>query len=421
MLQYLNYYISRKNINMNNNIKSSYRVVVLIISVLAMLFAGIIYAWSILKVPFATDFGWTKEQLTLNFTLTMCFFCIGGLLGSFLSKKIGAKLSVLISAVLSGCGFIFTGLLDGKSIIMLYLTYATLAGLGIGIAYNVVISTVTSWFPDRKGFCVGCLMMGFGASSLILGNISNSLFESSLGRKGTYIVLGVALFVVLSFASLFLKRPDQNTVLPSAKKKSNSYTEIFEQEDYNTKSMLKRFSFWRAFALIAFATAVGNSVISFARDLALSVGAKAALATSLVGVLAVCNGFGRILTGALFDLLGRRKTMLFATILTIVAASTTLLSVTIVSLPLCIIGLCLSGLSYGTCPTMVTAFVSSFYGQKHFASNFSVMNCNLICASFIATACSSLLENYQSYVPPFILLLSLAVIALLLNLSIKRP
>ena len=145
------------------------------------------------------------------------------------------------------------------------------------------------------------------------------------------------------------------------------------------------------------------------------------LATTLVGVLAVCNGLGRIITGTLFDCLGRRKTMLIATVLTIVAAGTTLLSVLIGSLPLCIIGLCLTGLSYGSCPTMVSSFVSAFYGAKHFATNFSIMNCNLICASFMATACSSLLNTFGSFVAPFILLLTLAVMALIINVSIKRP
>ncbi len=333
---------------MKMKVKNSYRWLILCFSVLAMLFAGIIYAWSILKVPFSTDFGWTASQLSLNFTLTMCTFCLGGLLGSILARKIGVKIATVISAVLSGSGMALTGLLKGNSVIMLYLTYACLAGLGIGIAYNVIISTVSSWFPDKKGLCTGALMMGFGASSLILGNLANSLFETSLNRRGTYIVLGVALFVVLGFVSLFLKRPDADVSLPQPKKKGNNSTEDFEQKDFSTKEMLKRFSFWRAFLLLAFATAVGNSVISFARDLALSVGSGVALATSLVGVLAVCNGLGRIITGAMFDALGRKKTMLIATILTIVAAATTLLAVVTGSVAICIIGLCLTGLSYGS-------------------------------------------------------------------------
>ena len=400
---------------------TSYRWFILAVSVLALLFAGIIYAWSILKVPFAEDFGWKSSELSLNFTLTMCFFCIGGLMGSILSRKIGVKSAQFISAILAGCGMATTGLLNGNNVALLYLTYAVLAGLGIGIAYNVIISTVNLWFPDKKGFCTGALMMGFGASSLILGNLADLGFKSSLDRRGTYLVLGVALFIVLALAGVFLKRPEADDKLPAPKKKSVGNAEVFEQQDYNAKQMLKRFSFWRAFVLLAFATAVGNSVISFARDLAISVGAKVALATTLVGVLAICNGLGRIITGTLFDCLGRKKTMLIATVLTIVAAGTTLLSVIIGSLPICIIGLCLTGFSYGSCPTMVTAFVSSFYGQKHFATNFSIMNCNLICASFMATACAKLLDSFGSYTAPFVLLLCLAVTALILNLSLKKP
>jgi OFA family oxalate/formate antiporter-like MFS transporter len=130
---------------------------------------------------------------------------------------------------------------------------------------------------------------------------------------------------------------------------------------------------------------------------------------------------GRIITGAVFDALGRRFTMIGAGLLTVLAAGVTLLAVNVGSLPLCIVGLCLTGLSYGTSPTVSSAFTASFYGQKHFATNFSIMNCNLICASFIATACSSLLSVSGGYTVPFLLLLVLAFAALLLNLSIKKP
>ena len=185
--------------------------------------------------------------------------------------------------------------------------------------------------------------------------------------------------------------------------------------------MIKRFSFWRALVFLICITAVGSSVISFARDLALSVGAEVGLATTLVGVLSVCNGLGRIITGALFDNMGRRFTMIAANILTIISAGVTLLAVSIGSLGFCIVGLCLTGLSYGSSPTIASAFVSAFYGRKNFASNLGVMNLNLMCASFVATACSSLQTATQGYVVPFILLLSLSGVALVLNLTIKRP
>ena len=397
------------------------RRLLLAAAVVAMLFAGIIYAWSILKVPFAEELGWGVSQLSWNFTFTMCFFCLGGLLGSILSRRLGVKLPTVLAGLLAGGGLILTGRLSGESVLHLYLTYSLMAGLGIGIAYNVIISTVNAWFPDKKGLCSGCLMMGFGASTLLLGNLASALFESALGWRATYGALGISLCAVLVAVGLLLGRPSAETVFPAPKKKTSRKGEDFEAQDMTTLQMLRRFTFWRAFLCLIFLTAVGNAVISFARDLALSVGAQAGLATTLVGVLAVCNGLGRVITGAVFDAMGRRFTMLAAGVLTILAAGVTLLAVVLSSLPLCIAGLCLSGVSYGTSPTMSSAFTSAFYGQKHFASNFSVTNCNLMGAAAIATVCNNLMASSGGYAVPFILLLALAVVAFGLNVSIRKP
>lgn len=405
----------------NTTQKISVRLLYLVIGVIAMLFAGIIYAWSILKAPFASEFGWGASALALNFTLTMCFFCLGGLVGSFLSKRIGFKVSIILAGVLGALGFILTASLPGTSTVMLYISYGVLAGLGIGIAYNVVISTVSAWFPDKKGFCSGCLMMGFGASALVLGNLANALFNSALGWRTTYVILGIALGAVLVAAALLLKKPGEDVVLPQPKPAKAAGSENFERRDYTPVQMLCRPSFWMAFLCLIFLSAVGSSVISFAKDLALSVQATESLAVTLVGVLSVCNGLGRIITGAVFDILGRRKTMLCANVLTIAAAGVTLISVFVGSLPLCIVGLCLTGMSYGSCPTVTSAFSSAFYGMKHFPTNMAIMTFNIMGGSLIATVSSTLLTRTGGYVAPFLLLLALSVVALILNLSIRRP
>lgn len=404
-----------------NTKKINFRWVMLVVGVITMLFAGIIYAWSILKVPFAEELGFTKDDLSLNFTLTMSFFCLGGVLSSQFVRRIGTRLTIALSGLLAGLGFVLTSFIGEGGLLLLYLTYAVVSGFGIGVAYIVIISTVNSWFPDRKGFSSGALMMGFGASSLILGNLADMLFKTNVGWRSTYVIFGIAIGIVLVVSSFFIYSPDAGTELPAPKKKKGSRSEDFEVRDYKPSEMLRRFTFWRAFLCLVCITAVGNSVISFARDLALSVGAGAALATTLVGVLAVCNGLGRIVTGAVFDSMGRRFTMIAANLLTIAAAAITLLAVSIDSLPLCVIGLCLTGMSYGTSPTVSSAFVVSFYGQKHFATNLGMMNFNLMVASFMATACSALLTATGGYTAPFILLLSLSVVALGLNLSIKKP
>ncbi len=406
-----------KKENQNISIRWCYMA----IGVISMLFAGVLYAWSILKSPLTAEFGWGTSDLALNFTIAMTFFCVGGLLGAWLSKRTGHRVSLIVSGVLSSIGFILTAVLNDVSVAVLYITYGVLAGLGIGVAYNVVIATVSAWFPDKKGLCSGSLMMGFGASALILGNLADKMFKSDLGWRATYVILGVAIFAVLFVSGFLLKKPDAKTVFPESKTGKRTSSETFEKQDFTSKQMLLRPSFWMAFICISFLAAVGSSVISFAKDMALSVNAPESLAVSLVGVLSVCNGIGRILTGAVFDYLGRRKTMLCANILTILAALVTLISVTVSSLPLCIIGLCLTGMSYGACPTITAAFTSSFFGMKHFSNNMALMTFTVMIGSFIATASNKVLELTGGYSATFVMLLAFTFVALILNIFIRKP
>ena len=400
--------------------KSALRWAYLAMGVFAMLFAGVLYAWSILKAPLAAEFGWGASGLALNFTLAMSFFCIGGLLGAQISKRKGHRMALILAGILAAAGFLLTAALGGNSVWMLYITYGILAGMGIGIAYNVVIATVSAWFPDKKGLCSGCLMMGFGASALVLGNLADALFKSSMGWRLTYVILGAAICVVLLLAAMLLKKPDSRTALPQPKA-GKTAAEDFERQDYTSGQMLRRPSFWMAFVSISFLAAVGSSVISFAKDLALSVDAPEALAVSLVGVLSVCNGLGRILTGALFDAMGRRKTMLLANILTIGAATVTLVAVSVGSLPVCIAGLCLTGISYGACPTITSAFTSSFFGMKYFSTNMAFMTFTVMGGSLIATVSNKVLEVTGGYTATFMMLLGLTFAALVLNIFIRKP
>ena len=403
------------------NSKLTIRWFYMFVGVVSMLFAGVLYAWSILKHPLNAEFGWKPSELAFNFTLAMTFFCVGGLLGAQLSKRTSHRIALVIAGVLTAAGFILTSILNNVSVVALYITYGVMAGLGIGIAYNVVIATISAWFPDKKGLCSGCLMMGFGASALIIGNVADAMFKSEIGWRLTYSALGIAIFVVLILAAFLIKLPGADVVFPRSAVGKNVKGNDAGQQDFTSVQMLCRASFWMAFICISFLAAVGSSVISFAKDMALSVKAPEALAVTLVGVLSVCNGIGRILTGAVFDVIGRRKTMLCANILTICAASVTLLAVTVNSLPLCIAGLCLTGMSYGSCPTITAAFTSSFFGMKYFSNNMAIMTFTVMIGSFIATASTKVLEATGGYTATFIMLLSLTFVALVLNLSIRKP
>lgn len=382
--------------------------------VVMMLFAGIIYAWSILKSPLAAEFGWDGTALGLNYTITLSTFCIGCVLGGMLINKFSPRL-ITISAGIAVCiGFTIASMLRGN-ITTLYLSYGGLLGLGIGVVYNAIISTVTSWYPDKRSTASGVLMMGFGASALFLGSVAGNLINS-IGWRQTYFALGITVLIVFLLGSIFMKKPEDDVELPQPKQVKGARIEV---KDYSTAEMLKRASFWKFFIYCILAIAIGQCVISLAKDVALSVGAAETLAILLVGILSVCNGLGRVITGFLFDMIGRSKTMLIAGILTLTAPILMFVAVSNNSVPLVIAGLCNIGLAFGTLPPITTGFANSFYGNKYFSLNFSVIGLATIPASFASTL-AGIIVGASGYVTLFEMLIAFGVLALIINLSIKK-
>lgn len=398
------------------------RWIYLAVSAVGLFFVGILYAWSILKVPFSEEFGWEPSCLALNYTITMCFFCLGSLVSGILTRRVSVKALLAVSGSLILAGYFLVSRLTGESVGMLYLSYGVIFGTGVGIGYNSLLSTGNAWFPDKKGTSSGILMMCFGFSTMILGRAASSMFHmAQFGWRKTFLLLGVAVLAVLLVCAGILKRPDPDTVLPRKKSGGKTRGEDFEQRDYTTAETIRRPAFWMFYLYGTLAATVGSAVISFARELSMSLGAEAALATTLVGVLSVCNGLGRILCGMTFDRLGRRYTMLLVSVVTLVAPAVMLAAIWTGSLVPGIVALCLTGISYGCCPTISSAFISSFYGMKDFSLNYSISNTKMLFSAFAATFASSLLASTGSYTAPFVMLLIFAAVSLALNFTIRRP
>lgn len=393
----------------------------LALAVVVLVFGGIIYGWSILKEPLQAEFGWSANQLALNFTLVMSFFCLGGALGALLSKRIKERGALLTAAIFAGGGFLLgTGM---ETVGMLYLAYGVMVGTGIGIAYNVVVSAVGAWFPDKKGLASGVMMMGFGSSSLILGGLVSAMIQGP-GWRSCFRILGLGNGLVLLAAAILIKRPPTALELPEQKKKDPVRREESGGEalECTLGEMVRRPSFWFAFFYLASMSAVGNTTISFTKQLAQSVGASAALATALVGVLSVCNGLGRLIYGALFDSMGRKRTMQLSNVVALSAACLSLLGVRVGSVPVCIAGLVVTGVSYGAGPVITPSLVREFYGDQNFPLNFSAMNFSLMCASLMATAASRIQTAAGGgFTAPMVFLVGLAVASWVFQTRVKEP
>ncbi len=394
------------------------RVLYLVVATICLLFSGILYAWSILKAPFSAEFGWTNSQLATSYTLTISLFCIGCLVGGALIKKKGPKLPLIISAVLVFAGFALTSTLNGSSILLLYVYYALFAGFGIGIAYNTILASVGSWFPDKKGLASGIMMMGFGASALVFGSLAASLMNNeSFGWRKVFLVFGICAGIMLLIMAFIVRmpKPEDELPKPNMSKKSSS-----ESKSYTPKEILKRVSFWKFFIAMTLLGAVGGSLISFAKDFAMSIGTAAATAALLVGILSVANGLGRMIAGALYDKFGRVFVTKYICVIATVASALCVLAALTNSIILLVLGFIFVGLSYGANSNAVSVIITAFYGEEHYAQNLSLGLLTMLPSSFLGKLSTTLLNASGGYVVPFLVLIVFCLIATALHLTNKE-
>lgn len=379
---------------------------VLLAGCVTLLMAGVIYAWSVLKTPVKAEFGWTDTETQMCFTLTLCFFCLGGLLSGLISRRVTLRVRLLAAAVLVIGGFDLSAHAEGR-LGLFYLGYGVLTALGVGVVYNAVIACVNGWFADKKGMASGAMMMSFGFSALLMSRAFQALL-SGMGWKEIYMLLGTVIGLVIAVSAFVLKNP------PAVQ------TAAGTEKDVSTREMLKTGSFWKLFAFFTLLAAVGSTAIGFGRDYFRSVGMAENAAVTLAGLLAVFNGLGRLFSGWLCDRAGLSRTRMVTSAVAIGAPALALLACVTSSPLLGAVGLCLCGFSYGFSPTVSAALAGGFYGMKHFSLNFSVLNLVLIPASFMSTLAGRLYETTGAYQLALIVLTALSVVGLIVNMSIKK-
>ena len=395
------------------------RWVYAIVGVIVLLFAGLVYAWSVLSTPIAAEFAdWSKAQLSMTFTIVMIMFCIGSLLCGLLTGKLSAKMAVRIGAVLFLLGFFLAS--RTQSLAMLYIGFGVLCGLSSGLCYNAVMSTMVRWFPDRPGLISGVLLMGFGGGSFIIGKLYQAWTPAEIGGwRASFLVMGIIIFVVLAICSFFFVAPGADFVAPAAKN-SKAAVKIAGKE-YKPLEMVKKPSFWLYYVWAIALSAAGLALISQASGVVWEASASqtAGAVATIVGLISICNALGRVLFGGMYDKYGRSLSMQLVNILFIITSGVLILALAAKSVVVVIIGFILGGLAYSGITPTNSAFCRAYFGPANYPVNFSLINSNLIFASFGSTVSGALFDASGSYNVTFFLIIGLAVVGILCSLAIS--
>jgi OFA family oxalate/formate antiporter-like MFS transporter len=355
------------------------------------------------------------------FQVSMFAFCLSALFGAQIIRRVSAQFAIRVASILLGVGFVATALCSGFGSWTLVVFYGIVAASGCGIAYNAIITLVNSWFPDRIGFSSGVQMMGMGLASLVFGSVANALFDIT-SWKVVFFAIAVVAFILLMVISLVIKTAPSNiNFLIAGTTLHQNADQAFSQTQ--SQNILRTKVFWLYCVWAIIVIACGLVLIGSAKQGAEAIDPRFAYGALFVGLVSACNGFGRLINGALFDRFGLVPVMVIAASVAAVAALGLMFAFALKMLTIYVLAGVLIAFPYSCVPVMASAFARQRYGAEAFAKNLGIANLNASAAALFNIGIVTVLGPIGNMTNDGIiygLLAAMAVMALLLIVWFNR-
>lgn len=322
---------------------------------------GAVYAWSVFTGPVMDALGASLQEAQWAFSIAIFFLGMSAaFLGEFV-EKIGPRKSGIICGICYGAGMVGAGFaVSVQSLPLLYLFYGAIGGVGLGIGYITPVKTLVNWFYDRRGLATGLSIMGFGFASAIAGPLINQLI-GSVGLVKTFFTLGVGYFILIIISSLCIQPAPESHMQTVAPEAYHS-----RKKQYTAKEAIRTWQFYALWFMLFINITCGLSLISVASPfLQESIGLSALAAASIVGIMGIFNGGGRLVWATASDYLGRDVvyTAFFVLEIITMLLLATMTHALTVEILLFIVMTC-----YGGGFSCIPAYLSDVYGTKQLSA-----------------------------------------------------
>jgi len=333
-----------------------------------MLMLGAAYVWGVYKQPLADHFGWTKAAAAIPFSVFLACYTAGMIVGGKLYDKYGPKNVCTAGAALFGAGYLSSGF--ASNLWQLTLTYGMAAGFGAGLAYVTPVAAAAKWFPSKKGFVSGIIIFGFGAGAFLLAPAAGWLIANA-GWRSTFKILGGFFLAAATIASRFVNAPDSQTADAAADLSRANSPSLFES---SPSELFRNPVFYASWSIWFLCLSAGLGTMGHLVAHATKAGIGPMRATVILSVIAVCNGAGRIILGALSDKIGRMR--VFAGAAAAMAAVSFGFSIVRADAgggaALYALG-AMFGLSFGSLLVLYPTIAADFFGTKHLGVNYGIL------------------------------------------------
>ena len=168
-------------------------------------------------VVLESNFGWSRAQLSMAFSLTRVEGSIMGPISGYLIDRVGPRRMVLIGLVVMGIGFVFFSRI--QNLWQFYCAFMVMtSGMGLG-TWLPMMTVLNSWFIKKRSIAMAIAMEGFALGGILLVPlIAWAIEPARFGYQGwriTALVIGITvLLLAYPISKLVRAKPENYGLLP---------------------------------------------------------------------------------------------------------------------------------------------------------------------------------------------------------------
>ena len=357
------------------------RRVILACGILLLACLGTVYAWSYFTKQLGETYGWNKMQIGGVFSLAVAGLGLSAAYTGPLVATLGSRRLMLRSAVFFIAGYLITALglyLAGAgafgavtpatagsfgswaTLAIVGLGYGVVSGIGLGTGYVTGVTTIAGWFPDKKGFATGMVVMGFGMGGFIMSKVFAPLAmeASNQHMPMAFLLMALAYLLIMPLAC-------RGIFSPGFAANDGRVATVAESIEHTPSVHYKLWIVCFLYSLAGLGTisllAPLMQMVAKADDASLTPTELIAIGGTLVAAASVGNSLGRLFWAWISDIIGRVNA--FIALLT--SAAVVFLVLPQVSNPI-LYGVLLAytvgsyGGGFGTIPSLI----SDLYGPR---------------------------------------------------------
>jgi MFS family permease len=334
---------------------------------------------------------------------------------------------MLTGAVMVFLVFLVLGLTG--NLVLNFIFYSVIGGIGTGLVYATSINMVGKWFPEKRGGKTGFVngAFAYGAVPFIF------IFSYLLNEQTFTLILtisGIYMLIVVGISGFMFKDPPKNwwphdvdplewAASPKSARSLAKNPPAVRQ--YGPMEAIKTGQLplmWFSLAIIGGVSLFG---IGYQVDFAKDVGFGPFIAASSAGVLSIVNGVGRGFVGWLSDQIGRKESLIIVLVVEGVAQFGLLWGGDTHNEALFIFFAFLAGVGGGAFFPMFASLTPDYFGENNNATNYGIVYSSKLVSGLFGLGVASWVVTTWGYDGAYTIAGAIAFLSAIIALFLRQP